>query len=114
MPLFSALEPRLLTRWDVHTYVHKAREAGVRYFGGCCGFEPYHMREIAEAVGQFAHLCLLHDNCTIKLSLILNLYETICYLQLRDDRKKGYPGEGKNGSWSSSLESKWPTWDPRK
>ena len=24
---------------------------GVRYIGGCCGFEPYHIRAIAEEVG---------------------------------------------------------------
>ena len=23
---------------------------GVRYIGGCCGFEPYHIRAIAEEV----------------------------------------------------------------
>ncbi len=57
-----ALEPRVLTRWDCRRYAREAYEAGVRYFGGCCGFEPYHMREVAEEVGQvhvetiYAHL----------------------------------------------------------
>ena len=26
---------------------------GVRFIGGCCGFEPYHIRAIAEEVREF-------------------------------------------------------------
>ncbi|TDH13016.1 hypothetical protein EPR50_G00052690 [Perca flavescens] len=43
-----ALEPRILTRWDMHTYARVAYKAGIRFIGGCCGFEPYHIRAIAE------------------------------------------------------------------
>jgi len=43
-----ALEPRVLTRWDVQRYAREAYDLGVRYIGGCCGFEPYHIRAIAE------------------------------------------------------------------
>uniref|UniRef100_A0A8C4RW58 Betaine-homocysteine methyltransferase n=1 Tax=Erpetoichthys calabaricus TaxID=27687 RepID=A0A8C4RW58_ERPCA len=43
-----ALEPRVLSRWDVHKYAREAYNLGVRYIGGCCGFEPYHIRAIAE------------------------------------------------------------------
>lgn len=43
-----ALEPRLLTRWDVRKYARRAYDLGVRYIGGCCGFQPYHIRAIAE------------------------------------------------------------------
>lgn len=43
-----ALEPRICTRWDMHRYAREAYEAGIRYIGGCCGFEPYHIRAIAE------------------------------------------------------------------
>ena len=45
-----AMEPRTLTRWDVHKYARRAYDLGVRYIGGCCGFEPYHIRAIAEEV----------------------------------------------------------------
>jgi len=45
-----ALEPRSLTRWDVHKYARRAYDLGVRYIGGCCGFEPYHIRAISEEV----------------------------------------------------------------
>ncbi|XP_011479765.2 betaine--homocysteine S-methyltransferase 1-like [Oryzias latipes] len=43
-----ALEPRVLTRWDMHRYARGAYNAGIRYIGGCCGFEPYHIRAVAE------------------------------------------------------------------
>jgi len=42
------LEPRICTRWDMHRYAREAYDLGVRYIGGCCGFEPYHIRAIAE------------------------------------------------------------------
>ncbi|KAF6730148.1 Betaine--homocysteine S-methyltransferase 1 [Oryzias melastigma] len=42
------LEPRILTRWDMHKYAREAYNAGIRYIGGCCGFEPYHIRAVAE------------------------------------------------------------------
>uniref|UniRef100_A0A8C6UN78 Betaine-homocysteine methyltransferase n=1 Tax=Neogobius melanostomus TaxID=47308 RepID=A0A8C6UN78_9GOBI len=43
-----ALEPRILTRWDMHKYARDAYNAGIRYIGGCCGYEPYHIRAVAE------------------------------------------------------------------
>lgn len=48
----SALEARVVTRWDVHKYARQAYDMGVRFIGGCCGFEPYHIRAIAEEVGK--------------------------------------------------------------
>jgi len=46
--VYSGLEPRLFTRWDAHKYARQACDLGVRYIGGCCGFEPYHIRAVAE------------------------------------------------------------------
>lgn len=43
-----SLEPRVCTRWDMQHYARRAYELGVRYIGGCCGFEPYHIRALAE------------------------------------------------------------------
>ena len=48
----SGLEPRLLTRFDCRRYAREAYELGVRYIGGCCGFEPHHIREAAEEVSS--------------------------------------------------------------
>ena len=42
------LEPRILTRWDMHAYAREAYNVGIRFIGGCCGFEPYHIRAVAE------------------------------------------------------------------
>ena len=29
-------------------YARAAYDLGIRYIGGCCGFEPYHIRAMAE------------------------------------------------------------------
>jgi len=42
------LEPRICTRWDIQKYAREAYKLGVRFIGGCCGFEAYHIRAIAE------------------------------------------------------------------
>ena len=42
------LEPRICTRWDMHKYAREAWDLGVRYIGGCCGFEAYHIRAVCE------------------------------------------------------------------
>ncbi|XP_037632897.1 betaine--homocysteine S-methyltransferase 1-like isoform X2 [Sebastes umbrosus] len=47
-----ALETRAITRWDIHKYAREAYDAGIRYIGGCCGFEPYHIRAIAEEMAE--------------------------------------------------------------
>lgn len=47
-----ALEPRICTRWDIQKYAREAYDLGVRYIGGCCGFEPYHIRAIAEELSS--------------------------------------------------------------
>lgn len=47
-----ALESRLVTRFDVHRYARAAYDLGVRYIGGCCGFESYHIRAIAEELAK--------------------------------------------------------------
>lgn len=43
-----ALEPRICTRWDMQRFARESWDMGIRYIGGCCGFQPYHIRAIAE------------------------------------------------------------------
>jgi betaine-homocysteine S-methyltransferase len=43
-----ALEPRVCTRFEMHRYAREAYNLGIRIIGGCCGFEPYHIRALAE------------------------------------------------------------------
>eukprot|EP00058_Branchiostoma_floridae_P000432 XP_002585920.1 hypothetical protein BRAFLDRAFT_90330 [Branchiostoma floridae] len=45
-----ALGPRQMTRFEVHHFARAAFDLGVRYIGGCCGFEPHHIRAISEEV----------------------------------------------------------------
>ncbi|CAH1241571.1 BHMT [Branchiostoma lanceolatum] len=47
-----ALEPRQLTRFEAHAFARSAYDLGVRYIGGCCGFEPHHIRAISEELSQ--------------------------------------------------------------
>ncbi|XP_066932262.1 betaine--homocysteine S-methyltransferase 1-like [Clytia hemisphaerica] len=46
------LEPRICTRFDMHAYARDAYELGVRYIGGCCGFEPYHIRALTQELQE--------------------------------------------------------------
>jgi len=46
------LEPRIITRWDMQRYAREAYELGIRYIGGCCGFEPYHIRAVSEELSK--------------------------------------------------------------
>ena len=46
------MEPRICTRFDIHKFARAAWEEGVRYIGGCCGFQPYHIRALAEELAE--------------------------------------------------------------
>lgn len=48
----TALEPRICSRWDMQRYARQAYELGVRYIGGCCGVESYHMRAVSEELAK--------------------------------------------------------------
>ena len=83
--LHAALEPRVLTRWDVHKFARRAYHLGVRYIGGCCGFESYHIRAIAEEVPklkQFNLQSLIAQNWTLLLLFLLFslAYDSYYYL----------------------------------
>jgi len=43
-----AVEPRHITRWEARKWARQAYDLGIRYIGGCCGFESYHIRAMAE------------------------------------------------------------------
>ena len=46
------MEPRQITRWEAARYAREAYDLGVRIVGGCCGFEPYHIRAISEELAE--------------------------------------------------------------
>jgi betaine-homocysteine S-methyltransferase len=47
-----ALDPFLLTRYEMADFAVVARELGVGYIGICCGGAPHHVRSMAEALGR--------------------------------------------------------------
>merc|ERR1719445_973083 len=47
-----AIEPRQMTRFEVRQWARQAYDMGIRYIGGCCGFEPYLIRAIAEELRE--------------------------------------------------------------
>lgn len=46
------LEPRINTRWEIQKFARDAYNMGIRYIGGCCGFEAYHIRAVAEELSE--------------------------------------------------------------
>ena len=55
----------MCTRWDMQRYARQAYELGVRYIGGCCGFESYHIRAVSEELanerGKYPESSKKHD-----------------------------------------------------
>ena len=85
-----ALEPRTLTRWDVHKYARQAYDLGVRYIGGCCGFEPYHIRAIAEEVGSFKVIYVYLVSRSFSLAWLFVVRECLKPCQKETSVKKNY------------------------
>jgi betaine-homocysteine S-methyltransferase len=47
-----ALDPFVLTRFEMAAYATAAREMGINFIGSCCGAAPHHIRAMAEALGR--------------------------------------------------------------
>jgi len=47
-----ALEPFLMTRFEMADFARDAQQIGLNYIGICCGGAPYHVRAMAEALGR--------------------------------------------------------------
>jgi methionine synthase I (cobalamin-dependent) len=47
-----ALDPFLLTRFELGDFAVAARDLGVGYIGICCGGAPHHVRSMAERLGR--------------------------------------------------------------
>jgi len=48
----TALDPFLLSRYEIAQFTQEAQALGVRYLGVCCGAGPHHIRSMAEALGR--------------------------------------------------------------
>lgn len=51
-PFPTALDPFTCTRYEIADFTRAAAQAGVRYFGLCCGAAPHHVRSMAEALDR--------------------------------------------------------------
>ncbi len=51
-PFPVALDPFTCNRYEIVEFTQAARDAGVTYFGLCCGAAPHHVRSMAEALGR--------------------------------------------------------------
>jgi betaine-homocysteine S-methyltransferase len=47
-----ALDPFLLSRFEMADFTVTARDMGINYIGICCGAGPHHVRAMAEALGR--------------------------------------------------------------
>lgn len=52
LPFPTALDPFSCHRYEIADFTRRARAAGVRYFGLCCGAAPHHLRAMAETLGR--------------------------------------------------------------
>jgi betaine-homocysteine S-methyltransferase len=48
----TALDPMLCNRYEIRQFASDAWRHGIRYLGVCCGAAPFHIREVAEAIGH--------------------------------------------------------------
>nr|XP_006814173.1 PREDICTED: betaine--homocysteine S-methyltransferase 1-like [Saccoglossus kowalevskii] len=61
-----AMESRIITRAEAHKFAREAYELGIHYIGGCCGFEPYHIRAMQRSWQKredSAHRAMIKTHC---------------------------------------------------
>ncbi len=51
-PFPTALDPFTCNRYEIAEFTRAAKDAGVTFFGLCCGTAPHHIRAMAEALGR--------------------------------------------------------------
>ena len=49
---YIALDPFVLTRFEMAEFAIQAKNMGINYIGICCGGAPHHVRSMAEALGR--------------------------------------------------------------
>jgi len=87
-----AIEPRQITRFEVKQWAREAYNIGVRYIGGCCGFEPYLIRAVAEELAQ-ERGCLPFS--ARKSDVDLSLWKNI------EEKQHRHAGKGSREYWDT-------------
>jgi len=85
-----AIEPRQITRFEAKEWAREAYNLGIRYIGGCCGFEPYLIRAIAEELAQ-ERGCLPYS--ARKSDVDLSLWKSI------EEKQERHAGKGSREYW---------------
>jgi len=104
------LEPRIATRSEMRQFARQAWEVGVRFIGGCCGFEPYHIRAIAEELANERNKV---PDASEKGSIVLGeqlLYHTKPFVRARSNPEywnKLNPASGRPLSSAMSKPDGW-------
>ena len=52
LPFPVALDPFVVTRYEMADFARRCKALGVGYVGGCCGSAPHHIRAMAEGLGR--------------------------------------------------------------
>jgi len=89
-----AIEPRQITRFEAKKWAREAYNLGVRYIGGCCGFEPYLIRAMGEELAQErGRLPLSSKKSDVDLSLWRNI----------EQRQVRHAGKGSRDYWDKLV-----------
>ena len=71
------MENLVITRFDAQKFARRAYEAGFNFIGGCCGFEPYHIRALAEEVNRYVNdvniAITTYEHCKIFIFLFFSI-----------------------------------------
>jgi len=89
-----AIETRQITRYEAKQWTREAYALGVRYIGGCCGFEPYLIRAVAEELAE-ERKCLPYSSR--KSDVDLSLWKSI------EVKQKRHAGKGSKEYWESLI-----------
>lgn len=88
-----AIEPRQITRYEVKQWAREAYNLGIRYIGGCCGFEPYLIRAIAEELAEERKRLPYSSRKSDELNL--TVWKTI------EGRQERHRGKGSREYWDT-------------
>merc|ERR1711970_908642 len=88
-----AIAPRQITRFEVRQWARQAYDLGVRYIGGCCGFEPYLIRAIAEELREERKSLPYSSRKSDEVSL--SVWKNI------EGRQERHRGKGSREYWDS-------------
>ncbi|WP_446011948.1 homocysteine S-methyltransferase family protein [Candidatus Electrothrix sp.] len=58
----TALDPFYCNRYEIGNFAKEAYDIGIHYLGVCCGAAPFHIRQVAEAIGLTTEASRFSEN----------------------------------------------------